>query len=82
MVNLDHDSDDHNTGSSTVKIGSDLKVLIRGLVVLEPGCDDSELAPGESTACGNLNGPFPVVEGKNEIFGRIGPEEVVATVTC
>ena len=72
------------TNTDTVKwvYGKDFKVLIRGLVVHEPGCDKTELEPGESTDCTTLNGPFQVVEGLNELAVRSKNKEVIATVTC
>ena len=72
-----------NVGEDTVSIGKDLKILMRGLVIKEPGCDKDELAPGEQTTCTTLNGVFPVIDGKNEILIRsIGGLEGKATVTC
>jgi hypothetical protein len=72
-----------NIADSTVEIGKDIKILLRGLVVKTPGCDKTELAPGESTTCTTLNGPFPVISGQNEVVVRIaGAKEGKATVTC
>jgi len=72
-----------NVADQEVTLMDEWKVQIRGLVVKEPGCDKTTLAPGESTTCTNLNGPFPVVSGLNEIVVRMeGAKEGQATVTC
>ena len=72
-----------NVAEETMTVSEDIKFLLRGLVVKEPGCDKEELAPGESTTCTSLNGPFQVVEGKNEVVIRLArAKEGLATVTC
>ena len=72
-----------NTAEVTLVLKTDVKFLLRGLVVKEPGCDKTEIAPGESTTCTSLNGAFPVVSGKNEALIRTtGGKEGKATVTC
>ncbi len=72
-----------NVADNAVTIGNELKFQLRGMVVKEPGCDKVELAPGESTTCTTLNGPFQLVPGQNEVIVRIaGAKEGKATVTC
>ncbi len=71
-----------NTGDSAVTIGKEMRILLRGMVVKDPGCETVDLASGASTVCTQLNGPFPVVDGKNEVLIRIGSTEVKATVIC
>lgn len=72
-----------NVADTPVTLMNEWKVLIRGLVVKEPGCDKTTLEPGESTTCTTLNGPFPVMDGENEIIIRMGgAKEGKATVTC
>ena len=72
-----------NVADVEVTLMKEWKVLLRGLVVKEPGCDKTVLAPGESTTCTTLNGPFPVVSGQNEVVVRIADaKEGKATVTC
>jgi len=72
-----------NIGATKVTIGNELKVLLRGMVVKDPGCDKTALEPGESTTCTAMNGPFKVISGQNEIVVRItGAKESQATVTC
>ncbi len=72
-----------NVADTQVTLMSEWKVLIRGLVVKEPGCDKTTLEPGESTTCTTLNGPFPVIDGENELIIRMGgAKEGKATVTC
>ncbi|MBW2995680.1 hypothetical protein KY332_00095 [Candidatus Woesearchaeota archaeon] len=72
-----------NVAENTVVLATDVKMLLRGMVVKEPGCDKTALEPGESTTCTTLNGPFAVVEGQNEVIIRIaGAKEGKATVTC
>jgi len=72
-----------NVAEETVVLAKDVKMLLRGLVVKEPGCDKAELAPGESTVCTTLNGPFQVMPGQNEVIIRLtGAKEGKATVTC
>ena len=71
-----------NTDNVAWVYGKDVKVLLRGLVIHDPGCEKMELEPGESADCTTLNGPFQVVEGLNEITVRSKNKEVIATVTC
>jgi hypothetical protein len=72
-----------NVADTTVTLNKEWKVLLRGMVVKDPGCDKTVLEPGESTTCTTLSGTFPLVEGKNEIVVRMeGAKEGKATVTC
>ena len=72
-----------NVGDETLTVGKTMTIQLRGMNVLDPGCDATELASGESTTCMNLNGFFPVVSGQNEIVVRAsGGKEGKATVTC
>ena len=72
-----------NIVDNKVTIGNELKVLLRGMVVKDPGCDKTSLEPGESTTCTAVNGPFQVVKGQNEVVVRIiGAKEAQATVVC
>ena len=72
-----------NVASETLTVGTEIKFLLRGMVVKEPGCDKTEVAPGESTTCTTMNGNFAVSSGKNEVVVRIaGAKEGLATVTC
>jgi len=71
-----------NAGDKSVVLGKDMKILLRGLVIKDAGCDKTELAAKESTTCTNLNGMFAVAKGQNEILITLGPESGKATVTC
>ncbi|MEE9525579.1 MAG: hypothetical protein V3V78_03160 [Candidatus Woesearchaeota archaeon] len=72
-----------NVADTTVTLAREWKILIRGLVVKDPGCDKTTLEPGDSTVCTTLNGAFPVVPGQNEVVIRLGgAKEGKATVTC
>ena len=72
-----------NVADAKVVIGKDLKVQVNSLPVANPGCDKTELEPGESTTCTAVNGPFQVVKGQNEVVVRIiGAKEAQATVVC
>ena len=72
-----------NVANIPVTLMAEWKIQIRGLVVKEPGCDKTTLEPGESTTCTTLNGPFPVMDGENEIIIRMGnAKEGKATVVC
>ena len=72
-----------NVAETTLTIVGDVKFLLRGMVVKEPGCDKTALEPGESTTCTTLNGPFQVASGQNEVIVRMeGAKEGKATVTC
>jgi hypothetical protein len=72
-----------NVADETVMLGSSMIFQLRGMVVKEPGCDKTELAPGESTTCTQLNGNFALVTGQNEVLVRLaGAKEGKATVTC
>lgn len=72
-----------NVADKTLQVGTEIKFLLRGMVVKSPGCDKTELAPGESTTCTTMNGDFKVVSGKNEVIVRDGSaKEGLATVTC
>jgi len=72
-----------NTGSESVNLVTDLKVMVRGLVVagnlLE--CEKMVLKPGESTYCSNLIGVYPVIE-ENRVLIRMGSDEKVTDVSC
>ena len=71
-----------NTGTANAVIGKDMTVSVNSLVVKNPGCEVSELEPGQSTRCSNMNGNFKVRTGKNEVLVRTSAEQGQATVTC
>jgi len=50
-----------NTYNETLTIGDDIKLFYINYFISNPGCEKTELAPGESTKCTNLNGNYRVV---------------------
>ena len=50
-----------NIYDKSLTISDDIKIFYLGYLVNNPGCEKTELAPGESTKCANLNGNYKVV---------------------
>ena len=72
-----------NVLDTNVVLGTDVKFLLRGMVVKSPGCDKTELAAGESTTCTTMSGTVPLVPGVNEVVVRVtGAKEGLASVNC
>ena len=72
-----------NTGDLDETIGNKLIVQVNGLVVRAPVCEEMDLAPGESTRCSDMSGPFPIRTGKeNLVIVKLKGESSQATVTC
>jgi hypothetical protein len=53
-----------NTGSASAVLGKDFKIILNGLVVIDPECDKMTLAAGESTYCKDISGHYTIREGK------------------
>lgn len=71
-----------NTGTETAEIAKNLKILLRGMTVSDPDCDETILEPGESTFCANIAGHFPLAEGNNRVLVRLADQELEVTVVC
>ncbi len=72
-----------NTNSEPVEIAKTMKVMINGLLVVDPECDSLTLAAGESTFCSDLSGHLTVREGKtNTVKINVLHESAVDYVEC
>ncbi|RME77783.1 hypothetical protein D6774_03270 [Candidatus Woesearchaeota archaeon] len=59
----------YKISNNGVQKGFDTYFLVRGIVVKNPGCEDTELAPGESTTCSTIGGTgsYANIEGTNRV---------------
>ena len=72
-----------NTQDSSVELAKDIKIMINGLLVVDPECDSLILAPGASTFCSDLSGHLAIREGKtNTVKINMLHESVVDYVEC
>ncbi|MBW2965975.1 hypothetical protein KY342_02620 [Candidatus Woesearchaeota archaeon] len=71
-----------NTGTESASIPKDIKILLRGMVVIDPDCEKMTLSAGESITCENVAGHFPTGTGQQQIMVRLKGAEAQATVTC
>ncbi|MBW2977233.1 hypothetical protein KY331_00145 [Candidatus Woesearchaeota archaeon] len=72
-----------NTGSGSIDVLKDVKVLLRGMAVAPTllACEKSTLAAGESTKCLKLNGVYPIAD-TNRIVIRVTGDEIIKDVKC
>ena len=72
-----------NTGESAIELAKDVKVLLNGMIVVDPECDTLVLAAGESTACSDISGHIPVRDGTtNTVQLNLAGERIVEYVEC
>jgi len=72
-----------NTGAADAALAKEIKVLVNGLLVVDPECDKATLAAGESTLCTDLSGHLSVREGKlNTVQINLANDRAVEYVMC
>ena len=72
-----------NPTDETITLARDAKVIINGLIVIDPECDKLTLAPGESTFCTDISGHFSIRTGeKNRIQINMRSERGLSIVDC
>ena len=72
-----------NTLDSEVTLGNDIKILINGLLIVDPVCDSLTLAQGESTFCDDLSGHIAIRAGKiNRVQLNAFSERAYEEVDC
>ena len=72
-----------NTGDKELTLAKDIKVLINGLIVVDPECDKLVLAPGESVYCRDLSGHYAIRKGQvNRVQLNLLGERAVEVVDC
>lgn len=72
-----------NTQDQAAELNKEIKVIINGLIVIDPECDKSTLEPGESTVCSDLSGHFTIRTGKvNTVKLNLLRESVIEYVDC
>jgi len=72
-----------NIDSTTVTLAKTVKIIINGKVVALPECDKLTLAPGESTYCKDLTGPYSFEAGKlNRMQFNFASRRVIEEVQC
>ncbi len=72
-----------NTGETEAAIGDDIKVMINGLLIVDPECDKYILAPGESTYCKDISGHIKIRTGKeNRIQLNALRERALEVIDC
>ena len=71
-----------NIGEEEATIPKDIKILLRGMVVIDPDCEKMTLAAGESILCENVAGHFSTGTGKQQVTVILKGASAQATVTC
>ena len=72
-----------NTQAEAIEIAKDIKIMINGLIVIDPECDSLTLEPGASTICTDLSGHLAIREGKtNTVKLNLQHESIVEYVEC
>jgi hypothetical protein len=72
-----------NILDSEVTLGKDIKILINGLLIVDPVCDSMTLAAGESTFCDDLSGHIAIRAGKvNRVQLNAFSERAYEEVDC
>ena len=72
-----------NTKADALEITKDVKVVVNGLVVIDPECDTLILQPGESTYCSDVTGHYAIRQGKvNTVQLNLKGESIVEYVDC
>ena len=72
-----------NTQDQAAGLNKEIKIIINGLIVIDPECDKATLEAGESTVCSDLSGHFPIRTGKvNTIKLNLLRESVIEYVDC
>ena len=72
-----------NTNTKTLEIAKDIKVMVNGLLVVDPECDSLTLEPGQSTFCQDISGHLAIRKGKtNTIKLNLLHENIVEYVQC
>lgn len=72
-----------NNNDMDIEITKDVKIIINGLVVVDPECDKMLLKPGESTTCADITGHYPIRTGKiNKVQLNLHDEKIDKDIDC
>ncbi len=72
-----------NIQEQSLTFTKDLKVIVNGLIVIDPECDKTTLEPGESTFCADLSGHYNVrADRVNTIKISLLRENVIEDIEC
>ena len=72
-----------NPTDETFILGNTAKIIINGLIIVDPECDKLEIAPGESIYCADLSGHIAIRTGaKNTIQVNMKMERGLSVVDC
>ncbi|MBW2995681.1 hypothetical protein KY332_00100 [Candidatus Woesearchaeota archaeon] len=72
-----------NTGTEEATLAKDIKVIINGLLVVDPECDSMTIAAGESTYCKDISGHIATRIGKvNTIVANAKNDRSVEYIDC
>ena len=72
-----------NPTDETLTLAKDAKVILNGLVVVDPECDKLEIAPKESVYCSDISGHYAIRQGEvNRIQVNMKSERGLSDVDC
>ncbi|MEE9525364.1 MAG: hypothetical protein V3V78_02035 [Candidatus Woesearchaeota archaeon] len=72
-----------NTGTEAVTLAKDVKVLVNGLLVVDPACENLTISPGESTYCQDISGHLATRTGKvNTVVTNAKHERAIEYIDC
>lgn len=73
-----------NTDEKPIKLAKDVKIIINGLIVVDPDCDKLDVQPGEAVYCKDFTGHLSVSGSKktNEVTLNFHDKKVIEYVTC
>ena len=72
-----------NTKDTALELTKDIKIMLNGIIVIDPECDKLTLNPGESVYCKDITGHIPIRQGKiNTIQLNLAGERITGEVSC
>ncbi|MBR9691829.1 hypothetical protein GOV06_03495 [Candidatus Woesearchaeota archaeon] len=72
-----------NTGDTEATMVKDIKVILNGLLVVDPVCEKLTLAPGEETQCQDISGHIAIRTGKvNSVQINLLRDRAIEYVDC
>lgn len=72
-----------NPTEEVITLGANAKVIINGLIIVDPECDDLELEPGEMTFCTDISGHIePRVGTTNKVQINMMSERSLSVIDC
>ncbi|MBD3354564.1 hypothetical protein GF361_01105 [Candidatus Woesearchaeota archaeon] len=72
----------YNNREEPLVIGEDIKIIIRGLIVPIPDCDNTTIKPGETVYCSDITGKYKIKDGINRVQANLLRERAIEDIDC